>query len=125
MHEFQSVDPEFGPTHSVGGLGDIWELEDPVHQGPKEIIRRTCLARAPGHESQTDKANSLDSIVKESQGVMDQEHGSRVLRSRGRVFTRKCLVNSSLSEAGEGKSDHAVPPCLSPRGALPLNKFYA
>jgi len=69
MHEFQSMDPEFGPTHSVGGLGDIWELEDPVHQGPKENLRRTSLARTPSHESQTDKANSLDSIVKESQGV--------------------------------------------------------
>src|SRR5437899_6715342 len=125
MHEFQSMDPEFGPTHSMGGLSNIWELEDPVHQGPKRSLPRTCLARTPGHRSQTDKANSLDSIVKESQGVMNQENGSRVLRSRGRGSTRKCLVNSSLSKAGEGKSDHPVPPCLSSRGALPLNKFHA
>src|SRR3989442_12604890 len=110
MHEFQPMDPEFGPTHSVGGLGDIWELEDPVHQGPKKSLWRTCLARTPGHRSQTDKANSLDSIVKESEGVMNQEHGPRTMRSKGRVFARKCLVNSSLSKADEGKSDHAACP---------------
>src|SRR5438132_11032654 len=124
MHEFHSMDPEFGPTHSVGGLCDIWELEDPVHQGPKKNVRRTCLARTPGHRSQTDKANSLDSIVKESERVLKQEHGPRVLRSKRRGLTSKWLVNSSLSEAGEGKSDHAVPPSLSQQGALPLNKFY-
>src|SRR2546425_10519213 len=74
MHEFQSMDPELGPTHSVGCLGDIWELEDPVYQGLEKNVRRTCLARTPGHRSQTDKANSLDSIVKESEGVMNEEH---------------------------------------------------
>src|SRR2546426_1919844 len=103
MHEFQSMDPELGPTHSVGCLGDIWELEDPVYQGPKKNVRRTCLAPTLGHRSPTDKANSLDSIVKESERVLKQDHGPRVLPLRGRVFTRKYLVNSSLSEGWRGK----------------------
>src|SRR5437899_4436750 len=119
------MDPEFGPIPSVSGLCDSWEVDDPLHQGPKKSLRRTSLARTPGHRSQTDKANSLDSIVKESERVLKQEHGPRVLRSRGRDFTRKCLANPSLSEAGEGKSDHASPPSLSAHGALPLNKFYS
>ena len=52
---------------------------------------------------QAGKADSLDSIVKESGRVLKQEHGPRVLRSKKRGLTSKCLVNSSLSEAGEEK----------------------
>src|SRR5438445_4102508 len=102
MHEFHSMDPELGPTHSVGCLGDIWELEDPVHQGPKKNVRRTCLAPTPGHRSPTDKANSLDSIVKESEKGLKPERSPRTLRSKHRGFP---YVSSELVSvrAGEGK----------------------